>query len=107
MKENDDTKKNLNKLLEEAQKMQLRIQLLEQIISTAINHGLTDLRKDLPKFSTVEQLRNVDLALKNASCIEAIKDGRVTINNLAEMDVHDLEQALEHDDYPTLGKTLK
>ena len=106
-----DISQNMAQLMEDALKMQSKMHeaasLRRQIMSTAKKHGLTDSREDLERLRTIEQLRNIDLALKNTDCIQAIKDGRVTVHKLAEMDVHDLEQAIERDDYPTPGKTLK
>ncbi len=106
----NNLKEKLTQLMKDAGIMRSRFHegthLQEQIMSTAKKHGLTDSREDLEGLRTIEQFRNIDLALKNEGCIQAIKTGRVTIHHLAEMDVHDLEQAIERDDYPTLGKTI-
>lgn len=94
MNQNNEMAKNMANLLERAKEVQLRTDLAKQIIIMKNKNGLENFNVSLAIFS-IMQLKNIAVALRDPICVDAIRDERVTIDDIAKMDFNDLQEAID------------
>lgn len=94
-------------LLTKSQFRMLKLHVLDKplVIEALFNHmiSLQDIEEQFENLSEAQIVKIGSLALPHQSCIDAIIDGRTTIEQLAEMDEDDLVFTIESDSYSRPG----